>query len=189
MKLFFSIFYIFLFAPLYAQITTAIPNGHAHNDYEKARPALTEALKTGFVSIEIDVFPYKGQLKVAHIPLFLGAAKNIEELYFEPLEQWIKAYGQVFKEQDQPVIFMVDIKRQSTLAYQQLRALCQKYEQLLTIQYPLQDSIKKGPLQIILSGHKPYELVKSDSIRYMLVDGDLGKIGNSIYILIAQFRE
>lgn len=179
MKIFFIIFYIFGVSTLSAQLATSIPSGHAHNDYEKARTPLIEALKTGFVSIEIDIFPYKGNLKVAHVPLFLDSAKGLEELYFKPLENWISSHGQVFKNKNQTLIFMLDIKRQSSVAYEQLRTLCQKYEHLLTIHYP--DSVQKGVLQIILSGKKPYELVQNDSVRYMLIDGSLNTIGHSIY--------
>lgn len=179
MRFFFTFFYFFLAISLSAQLASPIPNSHAHNDYEKKRTPLLAALETGFVSIEIDIFPYKGELKVAHIPLFLGSKKNLEELYFKPLEQWIRTHGQVFKDKKQPLIFMLDIKRQSTLAYQQLRRLCQKYEHLLTVHYP--DSTKKGALQVILSGNKPYELVYNDSVRYMLIDGSLGIVGDSLY--------
>jgi len=159
-----------------AQLAKPLPNGHAHNDYEKTWPALTKALEEGFVSVEIDVFPLKEKLKVAHIGLFAGLGPELEDLYFKPLEAWLKEHGQLFADPAQRLTFMIDIKKDAAKTYKMLRALCEKYKHLITCRYPLQDSVYYGKIDMLLSGHKPYEQVIADSVRYMLIDGGLGEI-------------
>ncbi|BDS12595.1 PI-PLC domain-containing protein [Aureispira anguillae] len=165
---------------LQAQLSTPLPNGHAHNDYEKPWSPLTKALEEGFVSVEIDVFPYRKELKVAHIGLFLGAAPSIETLYFKALEQWLDTHGQLFKEKHQRLIFMIDIKQDATQCYALLRRLCLRYDHLITKYYPQQDSVVYGVVDILLSGKKPYQEVLQDSVRYMLIDGGLGDLKDSL---------
>lgn len=164
-----------------AQLATPLPNGHAHNDYEKPWTPLTTALKHGFVSVEIDVFPHKGRLKVAHIGLFLGLVKDIETLYFKPLEAWIKEHGQLFKNPKQRVIFMVDIKRDGARTYQLLRNLCEQYQHLITHYDVERDTTIYGCVDVLLSGHKPYQQVLEDRVRYMRIDGSLDKINHAQY--------
>jgi hypothetical protein len=162
------------------QATNALPNGHAHNDYDKSWPALTTALSKGFVSIEIDVFPYQNELKVAHIGFLLGTAPDIETLYFKPLEAWLVQYDKLFLDSTQRLTFMIDIKNDAAGTYVLLRALCERYKHLITSYYPAQDSVSYGVLDILLSGNKPYEQVLNDSVQYMLIDGGLGEINDSI---------
>ncbi len=168
----------------YTQDTMALPNylphAHAHNDYAKERPTLTAALAIGVGSIEIDVFGTRRGLLVAHTAIELPWAKTLEIRYFEPLEAILqKQNGQWFDNPTQRLIFMIDIKGNSTIAYTQLRALCQKYAPLITTYYAQQDSIAYGKIDIVLSGHKPIELLQSDSIQYMTIDGSQAAIGKN----------
>ena len=55
-----------------------LSHGHAHNDYVHARP-LFEALESGFTSIEIDVYLYKGELKVSHLAVGLDKKPNTNQ--------------------------------------------------------------------------------------------------------------
>lgn len=161
-------------------LATPLPNGHAHNDYEKTWPALTTALEQGFVSIEVDVFPFKNTLKVAHVGFFLTQAPTLENLYFRPLEEWIEEHGQLFADSNQRLILMVDIKQNPTQAYQLLRQLCLRYQHLLTCYYPRQDSVVYGKVDILLSGNKPYGDVLADTTRYMLIDGSVNDLKSSL---------
>ncbi|MBL4649960.1 MAG: hypothetical protein JKY03_09525 [Aureispira sp.] len=168
------------FSVIIGQVTDALPNGHAHNDYDKSWPALTTALSKGFVSIEIDVFLYQNELKVAHIGFLLGTAPDIETLYFKPLEAWLAQHDKLFLDSTQRLTFMIDIKKDAAGTYVLLRALCERYKHLITSHYPAQDSVSYGVLDILLSGNKPYEQVLNDSVQYMLIDGGLGEINDSI---------
>lgn len=154
----------------FAQLAVPLTNGHAHNDYEKPWKPLTKALEQGFVSIEIDVFPFKNQVKVAHIGLFLNSAQDIENMYFKPIENWLKEKGQFFEDAQQVLILMIDIKQNGTEAYKLLKEICLKY-----------DFIKNGKVKILLSGNKPYDEVLADTLRLMQIDGGVGDIENPFY--------
>ena len=167
---------------LRAQLADPITVAHAHNDYEKARQPLYAALRSGFVSIEVDVFPHRsGQLKVAHIPLFLSAANNLETLYFKPLQAWLDQHKKIFKRPEQSLTFMTDIKQSPEQSYALLRQLCTRYADIIEHYIPAQDSLVAGPLKIILSGRKPYQAVLQDSIQYMGLDGSPESLQDSLF--------
>jgi len=162
-----------------AQKPVALNFAHAHNDYEKLfRKDFKKAIRFGCRSIEIDVFPYRGQLKIAHVPVLLGLRTNFEKRYLKPLRKFIKTQGNIFQNPTDKLILMVDIKRNPQKTYSLLRSLCEKHEDILTVRYKNSSIIKEGPLQILLSGAKPYDALYNDSIRYMQLDGGLGDIGN-----------
>jgi len=173
--LFFSHFLQFLSA----QVTTYLPNAHAHNDYEKCRPSLTKALSLGFASVEVDVFPVNEKLKVAHIGLFVPTAQSLEKLYFMKIDAWLKKNGRLYQDSSKRIVLMIDIKKNAPKAYFLLRKLCQKYADWITTYYPRQDSLRLGQVDVLLSGHKPYRQVQEDSIRYMFIDGSISDLNNT----------
>lgn len=71
-----------VYIPAQAQDTLVL---HAHNDYTRKRP-LYQALEQGIQSIEIDLYYRRGRVVVSHIPLFLGAKKDLESLYGKRLQ-------------------------------------------------------------------------------------------------------
>lgn len=154
------------------ELAQPLVNGHAHNDYEKARPGLTAALENGFVSVEIDVFVYKNTLRVAHVPLLLGCKQELEPMYFESLEAWIKRHEQVFSNPKQELIFMIDIKNNPTEAYGLLKGICKKYEHLLTYYDRQENQLYNKQLKILLSGKKPYVQVLKEEQVYLFLDGN-----------------
>lgn len=174
-----AIFFGFCYVELCAQKPKALSFAHAHNDYEKLfRKDFVKAIEAGCSSIEIDVFLYRNKLKVAHVPLFLGIRTDFEKRYLKALDKFIKEEKNIYANPDDKLILMVDIKRNSEKAYVLLKELCKKYEHLLTVRYSDTAYVKEGPLQILLSGSKPYELLYKDSVRYMQLDGGLGDIAN-----------
>jgi hypothetical protein len=58
--------------------------GHSHNDYFQDDP-LYSALRHGIHSIEVDVFPRRDQLWVAHTVFEMDSTKRIDNLYVDPL--------------------------------------------------------------------------------------------------------
>ena len=174
-----AIFFGFGYLELCAQKPKALSFAHAHNDYEKLfRKDFVKAIEAGCSSVEIDVFPYGNKLKVAHVPLFLGIRTDFEKRYLKALDKFIKEEKNIYANPDDKLILMVDIKRNSEKAYLLLKELCKKYEHLLTVRFSDTAYVKEGPLQILLSGSKPYELLYKDSVRYMQLDGGLGDIAN-----------
>ena len=178
------IFFLLLFqflntGILSGQKPVALKFAHAHNDYEKLfRKDFEKAIRFGCSSIEIDVFPYRNELKIAHVPILLAFRTNFEKRYLKPLHKFIKTKGNIFQNPADKLILMVDIKRNPEKAYNLLKSLCEKYEDILTVRYRNSLVVKEGPIQILLSGSKPYEALYADSIRYMQLDGGLGDIGN-----------
>jgi hypothetical protein len=177
---------LWLLSGLFFVSAQDLPKSHAHNDYEKlGRKSLYAALKTGFRSIEIDVFvsgkthksTYRPKsLRIAHIPLLLRLRPNLEKRYFERARQWLAKHPR--DSSAPPIILMLDLKNNSEEAYYQIRHLCQKYEDMLCIYYPQTGTYKRGAIQILLSGSKPVSALQKDSIQYMWLDMGLGTIGD-----------
>ncbi len=169
---------------LKGQWSEALPYAHAHNDYAKCfrRPAF-RAISYGCTSIEIDIFHYKDKLKIAHVPLFLSLRKEFESTYLKPLHDYYLSKGHYFKSKDQKLILMLDFKRSAGSIYYILRPVLDKYKGVLS--YYDHGNWIDGPIQILISGAKPYQEVFADSIQFMFLDGnpsDLDKEGFSATI-------
>lgn len=149
----------------------ALPNAHAHNDYHHPRPLL-DALEQGFTSIEADVFPIAGELRVAHdLPAQPESLPSLRQLYLEPLAaRYSQYYGQLYPGYQGTFYLMIDIKRDGEKAYEILKEQLADYDYLLTIH--------GGPLTIFLSGDRPITSVQQDADSLVGIDGrpeDLGK--------------
>eukprot|EP01037_Dinobryon_pediforme_P012054 gene12054-12144_t len=99
-----------------------------------------------------------GELIIAHINPFFKSDKTLESLYLQPLAQRIaENNGSVYKGYGQPVILMIDIKTGADNTYKALKSLLEK------------------AVTIVLSGHKPYRLIKQEKNRLAFIDEDLRK--------------
>ena len=148
-----------------------LPNAFAHNDYSHKRP-LHDALANGYTNVEADVFLMGKNLVVAHINPFFKANRNLEKLYLQPLlEQIIDNDGQVYKNYDQPIILLIDIKTEANSTYAKLKTLLEKYRPILT-SYD-NGQITLGAVTIVLSGHKPNKILASETSRLAFIDTDL----------------
>lgn len=172
---------VFLFASSFcnAQVEPLL-SGHAHNDYVHARP-LFEALENGFTSIEIDVYLYKGELKVSHLAVGLDKKATIQQLYLDPIKKVIEGNGgTVYKGYQTPVIFMIDFKTGSTETYLKLKEVLKNYESIIT-GYKGDSVIHQRAINILISGHSPIaELMKEDT-SLATVDGDVFAMSNAVY--------
>jgi hypothetical protein len=151
-----------------AQLPQLLTRGHAHNDYNKAWPALHTALQKGFRSIEVDVYPHCGQLKVAHWPLALNRAADLEQLYFRPLDSLYRA-ASPWLAVETPLILMIDIKRQGRAAQILLDSICQRYAHLLC--FFDADTTRQAPVQLLLSGAYDWEHTQQQQPHYWQIDG------------------
>jgi len=150
-----------------------LPHAYAHNDYWHKRP-LFDAMANGFTHIEADVYLRHSRLLVAHrIPL-LKRKKTIESLYLKPLLKYMSnAGGQVQTPMD-TVVLMIDIKSNGEKTYAALRKILNKYK-------PILSTCEKGKviirnLTLVLTGHRPLQLLKSEDSRFVFADADLRKI-------------
>jgi len=151
----------------------ALPNAFSHNDYRHIHP-LADALENGFTNIEADVFLKDERLIIAHIDPFFKRRRTIEALYLEPLKERITANsGQVYKGYDHPVILMIDVKTGANNTYSALIPVLEQYKSILT-RYD-HGKIFPGAVTVVLSGHKPYKMIKNEQSRYAFIDEDLRK--------------
>lgn len=148
-----------------------LPNAFAHNDYFHKHP-LYDALENGYTNIEADIFLKHGDLIVAHINPFFKYNRTLETLYLKPLFDLInKNKGQVYKGYNYPVTLLIDIKTDADQTYLALKPLLEKYRSMLTAYENGKIAIR--PVTIVISGHKPYDLIKEETDRLAFIDEDL----------------
>ena len=154
--------------------STPLPNGFAHNDYCHKHPLL-DALDNGFTNIEADIFSRDDKLIVAHVFPFFKGKRTLENLYFRPLSERIAINnGRVYPNYSKPVILMIDIKTGSNSTYEALKPLLEKYRPMLT---ELKDGkVIYRAITVVLSGHKPYNMIGSEQNRLAFIDEDLRKV-------------
>lgn len=152
-----------------------LPNAFAHNDYRHKRPLL-DALDNGFIYVEADVYLRNNQLIVAHILPFLKKKRTLEALYLKPLLDYVQS-NDLDKEENRinncPLTLLIDIKSDANKTYTALLILLEKYKSILSGYEDGQTTFRN--VTIVLSGHKPYELVKQKDSRYVFMDEDLKK--------------
>jgi hypothetical protein len=150
-----------------------LPNGFAHNDYRHRHP-LFDALGNGYTNFEADIFSVKNNLIVAHIDPFFKSGRTLENLYLRPLYQRVTCNGgEVYKGYNKPVILMIDIKTGAQKTYKALMPLLEKYRPMLS-SYD-HGTITPGAVTVVLSGHKPYKMIKGEESRLAFIDEDLRK--------------
>ncbi|MBC7687807.1 MAG: hypothetical protein H7211_06465 [Aquabacterium sp.] len=152
-----------------------LPNAYAHNDFWHKRPLL-DALQNGFRYIEVDIFLRKEKLIVAHAFTFLKKKRTLEELYFKPLVNYINENNKAGNGlNNYPITLMIDIKTDASKTYLELAAILNKYQTILT-------GYENGRLTlrnvtIVLTGHKPYQLIRAKDSSYAFIDEDLKQTG------------
>lgn len=152
--------------------TTPLPNAFAHNDYIHHRP-LFEALDDGYTNIEADIFLMNDDnLVVAHMFPYFRQERTLERLYLQPLKQRVQQNGGwVYKNYQQPVILMIDIKTGATNTYAALEKLLDRYSDILT--HYDDGVVKPGAITVVISGHKPYLAMAQERHRLAFIDQDL----------------
>ena len=155
---------------------TALPNAHAHNDYEHQRP-LFDAIRYGFTSIEADIHLIGGEIYVAHdTPQDLENTPTLGALYLDPLRRWIEQHkGRVYASYEEPILLMIDIKTKGLPTYEALKPILREYEEIL---WHVEDGkVKWGPVRVFLSGNRPIAQVQADQIQWVSIDGRPTDIG------------
>lgn len=150
--------------------TTALPNAHAHNDYEHEHP-LYDALSHGFASVEVDIYHAGTELYVGHEPKELEKERTLEFLYLEPLRQILEQNGGKIYANLSPFVLLIDIKTDADNTYKALRRVLSKYEAMLTTFE--HDREKSGPVLVIVSGRRPRLFMQAERKRYAAYDGRL----------------
>jgi len=145
-----------------------VEQGYAHNDYLHERPLL-DALESGYVNIEADVFLKHNQLIVAHwFPLF-KENRTLEHLYLAPLFKYVTDHNERgFFKTYPPITLHIDIKSSPNETYLALRPLLERYRSILS---SCESGIfKQGKVNIVITGRKPEALIRSEKIRLVMMD-------------------
>jgi hypothetical protein len=150
-----------------------LPQAHAHNDYEHARPLL-DALEHGFCSVEADVWLVDGQLLVAHDLKDVKPGRTLQALYLDPLRARVAQNGgRVFRD-GPPFTLMVDVKSDATNTWLALRGVLRPYEKMLTRFQA--DNTATGAVTVIVSGNRARGLMASETNRLAAYDGRLADL-------------
>jgi hypothetical protein len=175
-KLFLSLHLLFFSFP-FSVVSQVIPlpNAHSHNDYKQQHP-LNDAMNCGFTSFEADVFLRHDSLIVAHLsPLF--KTQTLETLYLKPLyDSVLKHGGTAYYHYNHPVILLVDIKTNADETYLALKKVLEKYSAILS-RYK-SGKTEERAVTVILSGNRPFSLVKNENDRFAFIDENLIVIGS-----------
>jgi len=157
----------------------SLSHGFSHNDYWHRRP-LYDALDKGYVNIEADVYLRKGQLIVAHFLPVLKRKKTLEQLYLKPLMEGIMGTNKEIPGTLPPVTLMIDIKSDADKTYAELGHLLQKYRSILS-GYENGKMIRRQ-VTVVITGHKPYRLMKAQACRFAFIDEDLMKVDQDMQL-------
>lgn len=152
---------------------TPLFQAHAHNDYRQKHP-LQDALKNGFWSVEADLFLVDGELLVGHSRDELSKERTLRKLYLNPLKNYFQGSKQKLNEKSPPFTLLIDIKTDGEAVYQVLRNQLREYKTLLTT---CQDGKTiHHPVQVVISGDRPVEMIEADNPRYAGIDGRLSDL-------------
>lgn len=150
-----------------------LPQAHAHNDYLHDRPLL-DALSHGFTSVEADIFLVGEELCVAHDAPEIRPERTLQRLYLDPLRERAKANdGRVYRDYAR-FLLLIDIKSAAEPTYRRLHEVLAEYRDLVTSFGP--DGRRDRAVLVIISGNRPFELMRSQPVRYAGYDGRLADL-------------
>lgn len=171
-----SIIFLFCLAANCTAQTMPLMRAHAHNDYLHTRPLL-DALDQGFCSVEADIFLIDSKLLVAHTRLEVTKDRTLEVLYLDPLKKRIAENGgKVFRDGPQFGL-LIDLKTDAEKTYQALHEVLSRYAELFT--RVENGQVKAGPVQVVISGNRPQELIAAQAVRYCGIDGRLSDLDSN----------
>ncbi len=156
---------------------TPLPHAHAHNDYAHRRPLL-DALSHGFTSVEADIFLVGDELCVAHEASAIKPERTLQSLYLDPLCERMKENdGHIYPGLSRFVL-LIDLKSAAEPTYRRLHEVLAQYEDLVTSFGP--EGRKNKAVLVIISGNRPFELMRSQSTRYAGYDGRLADLESDV---------
>ena len=153
---------------------TPLVYAFAHNDAVYNSP-LFDALALGYQFIEVDIHLVKNEILVYHKkPFFINKNKTLTNCYLNPLFKILKKGGSVYPKSGKTIYLILDIKSNAEKTYEKLKSTLLPFHSMLT---HWEDEIEKSnSISIILSGNRPIQKVKSESKRWVAIDGRLKDI-------------
>ncbi len=151
-----------------------LANAFAHNDYWHKRP-LFDALENGYRNIEVDIYARRSRLVVSHFLPMFGKKRTLESLYLKPILARVKGDSSSMQtNHPAQIVLMIDIKSKANRTYRKLAPLLEQYKSILT--HFEDGKLTEGQVTIVLSGHKPYQMLMHDKSHVAFLDEDLKKL-------------
>jgi hypothetical protein len=148
-------------------------SGHAHNDYEHARP-LFDALEHGFTSVEADIWLRDGQLLIGHDEGDLDPARTLQSLYLEPLKARVAETNGSVHGDGAPFFLVIDIKSDGEATYARLAEVLTGFADMLARE--VDGAVEPGAVTAIISGNRPRAKMEAETERFAFYDGRLGDL-------------
>jgi len=149
-------------------VVKPLPQAHAHNDYEHARP-LFDALDHGFCSVEADIWLADGQLLIGHDRKDLKPGRTLEGLYLDPLRERIKANGGRVYRGGREFYLLIDVKTEAEATYAALDQVLANYADILTV--TRDEKVESKAVTAILSGYRASDTIAKQAVHYVGIDG------------------
>ena len=162
-----------------------VPHTHAHNDYEHPHP-LFDALHQGFVGVEADVYLVGNELRVAHEKAKdWTTVPTLEEAYLKPISglKTKRHSGGIYPDGTR-LLLLIDLKTDAAPTYLRVHEVLASFESanpgLFTVYRRTEagkDDVKRGAVDVVITGNRPRELMKGQSLRYAAYDGRVTDLG------------
>lgn len=156
--------------------TTPLLRAHAHNDYEHQRPLL-DALDNGFCNVEADVYLTTQGLLVAHDLKDAKPERTLESLYLKPLRERVKSNGGFVVAKDAPFTLLIDIKSEAESTYAAIDKVLADYGEMISV--TRDGRFEQKPVTVVISGNRPIQTMRRQTVRYAGIDGRSGDLMNS----------
>ncbi|EPE27627.1 PLC-like phosphodiesterase [Glarea lozoyensis ATCC 20868] len=131
---------------------------HSHNDYLHRIP-LFEALASGCISVEADVYLQNADLLVGHKARDLQPSSTLRSLYLEPLQRMLVAQsgrGIFDRAPSQTVVLLVDLKSDGGDTFAELHAQLEPLRELDYLTYWNGSARVNRPLTIVATGNAEF---------------------------------
>ena len=166
-----------LLAAACAHAAPILPRAYSHNDYKQPRP-LFDALDNGFMGVEADVHLRGRELLVGHTGGDVKPGVTLQSLYLEPLKARVKANGgRVHPGGPKGFLLMVEFKSDGDESYLALREILRGYQEMLT-SYDT-GKPRERAVTLVITGHRPDKLLRTETLRWAAIDGDLSDAGSA----------
>lgn len=155
-----------------------LPQAHAHNDYEHARP-LHDALSHGFTSVEADVWLVDGELLVAHDLADVDPSQTLESLYLDPLVDRVRREGgQVYRGHDDVFQLLIDVKSAAGPTYAAVHDALAEHKRIMTTFR--RGTVKPDAVTAVISGNRDLPAMQAQRTRYAGYDGRIGDLASGL---------
>ena len=145
-----------------------LPQAHAHNDYEHARPLL-DALDRGFCSVEADIWLAPGGLLIGHDRKDVRPGRTLESLYLDPLRERVQANGGRVYRGGPMFYLLIDVKTDAEATYAALDKVLTRFADVLSV--TRDGKLAPKAVTVILSGNRASDMIAKQSVRYVGIDG------------------